>query len=60
MLFVHLTSYNSGFTGVDDPYEAPMNPDIVLNSDRNDITTIAECVQKVVAYLQQHVSLHAF
>lgn len=43
-----------GFTGVDDPYEAPVNPDIVLCSDINNIDSINECVQQVVQYLQQH------
>jgi len=43
-----------GFTGVDDPYEAPVNPDIVLNSDINNINSIGDCVQQVVQYLQQH------
>ena len=55
VLSTHLT-FSAGFTGIDDPYEAPMNPDIVLCSERNDIASIGECVQKVVQYLQQHVS----
>lgn len=42
-----------GFTGIDDPYEAPVNPDIVLCANRNNIHSVAECVQQVVSYLQQ-------
>src|ERR1041385_4969582 len=34
-----------GFTGIDDPYEAPENPEIVLRSDR---LTIAESVAKLL------------
>ena len=39
------------FTGVSDPYEAPENADIVLNTH---LETIEESVQKVVDYLEQH------
>jgi len=42
-----------GFTGIDDPYEAPVNPDITLCADRNNIASISNCVQQVVQYLQQ-------
>jgi len=43
-----------GFTGIDDPYEAPVSPDIVLCSDKDNIHSINDCVQKVVSYLQQN------
>jgi adenylylsulfate kinase len=33
-----------GFTGIDDPYEAPDNPELTLNSDREDATTLAGTV----------------
>ena len=37
-----------GFTGIDDPYEAPTNPEIILDSDNHDVPTLAA---QVVAYL---------
>jgi len=40
-----------GFTGVDDPYEAPENPEIVVHTDQE---TVAESVEKIVAYLETH------
>jgi adenylyl-sulfate kinase len=38
------------FTGVDDPYEEPPNPEIVLESDNE---TVEVSVQKVLDYLNQ-------
>lgn len=38
-----------GFTGIDDPYEAPESPEITLDSDNKDIPTLAA---EVVAYLK--------
>lgn len=35
-----------GFTGIDDPYEAPQTPEVHLHTDRQDI---AQCVEMVVA-----------
>lgn len=40
-----------GFTGVDDPYETPENPEIVVHTDQE---TVAESVEKIVAYLETH------
>lgn len=40
-----------GFTGVDDPYEAPENPEIVVHTDQE---TVAESVEIIVAYLEAH------
>jgi adenylyl-sulfate kinase len=37
------------FTGVDDPYEEPPNPEIVLETDKE---TLDESAQKVVEYLK--------
>lgn len=37
-----------GFTGIDDPYEEPLNPEIVLDSDSKDVPTLA---QEVVQFL---------
>ena len=39
-----------GFTGVDDPYEEPENPEIILETDK---MSVEECVQKIVDYMQQ-------
>ena len=36
------------FTGISDPYEAPLNPELVINS--SDLT-VDECVEKVKRYL---------
>ena len=39
-----------GFTGVDDPYEAPENPEIVLDTSKY---SPAECAELLIAYLQK-------
>lgn len=39
-----------GFTGIDDPYEAPLNPELVLDSNTKDIDTLA---QEVLDFLKQ-------
>jgi len=38
-----------GFTGVDDPYEPPLSPEIECRTDRE---TVDECVDKIVDYLE--------
>lgn len=38
------------FTGIDDPYEEPLNPDIVCYTDEE---TIEDSIAKVLAHLQQ-------
>ena len=38
-----------GFTGIDDPYEAPENAELVLDADNKEIEELAD---EVVAYLQ--------
>ncbi|MCG6154377.1 adenylyl-sulfate kinase [Rubinisphaera sp. ICM_H10] len=45
-----------GFTGIDDPYEEPANPEIVLNSDNKSIDELA---QEVVDYLEKNGYLSA-
>ncbi len=40
-----------GFTGVNDPYEAPENPEIVLHTDKE---TLEQSVGKIVDYLESH------
>jgi adenylylsulfate kinase len=39
-----------GFTGVDDPYEPPLNPEVIC---RTDSESIEECVDKVLLKLQE-------
>ncbi|MGB4677552.1 MAG: adenylyl-sulfate kinase [Aggregatilineales bacterium] len=39
------------FTGVSDPYEPPLNPEIVLNTHEE---TPEESAQKLISYLEQH------
>jgi len=40
-----------GFTGIDDPYEAPDKPEIVL---RTDLSNVDECVDQALKYLQEN------
>ena len=40
-----------GFTGIDDPYEAPSNPELTLDSNTKDVDTLAG---EVVEYLQKN------
>lgn len=37
------------FTGVSDPYEPPVKPELELNTDRE---TLADCAQRVISYLE--------
>ena len=39
-----------GFTGIDDPYEEPLNPELVLNTD---IETFEESVEKVLEKMKE-------
>ena len=39
-----------GFTGIDDPYEEPVNPEITLNTVDN---TPEELAKQIVSYLQE-------
>ena len=40
-----------GFTGVNDPYEAPENPEIILHTDKE---TLEQSVNIIINYLEQH------
>lgn len=40
-----------GFTGIDDPYEAPENPELHLRTDKR---TLDECVDEIIKYLRRH------
>lgn len=42
------------FTGISSPYEAPENPELIINTDANSIT---ECVQQIIAYLKANAIL---
>jgi len=44
------------FTGIDAPFEAPLAPELVLDSDHESVATLAG---RVVAYLEQHGVLTA-
>lgn len=39
------------FTGIDSPYEAPENPDLVVDTENNDIET---CIKQIVDYIEQN------
>lgn len=39
------------FTGLTDPYEPPLNPEIVVNSERE---TVDQSFQKIIGYLENH------
>ena len=45
-----------GFTGIDDPYEAPERPELVLRTDR---LSVAESVAKLLESLERHGCLGA-
>lgn len=47
----------AGFTGVDQPYECPEQPDLVVKTED---TTIEESCMQVVKLLQRHVKLIEF
>ena len=38
------------FTGVSDPYEEPLNPEVVVHTDRE---TVEESAKKILTYLEQ-------
>ena len=37
-----------GFTGVDDPYEAPLNPEVTLDTSK---LSVQECADKIIEKL---------
>lgn len=39
------------FTGIDSPYEAPKNPEIIVNTDE---LTVEQSVEKIVHYLEEN------
>lgn len=42
------------FTGIDSPYEPPVNPELVVDTQNNDIDV---CVKQVVDYIERQVAL---
>ena len=38
--------------GIDSPYEAPINPDLVVDTEKNNIET---CVKQIVDYIETNV-----
>ncbi len=41
------------FTGIDSPYEPPENPDLVVDTEKNDIET---CIHQIVDYIEQNAA----
>jgi adenylylsulfate kinase len=39
------------FTGIDDPYEAPLNPEVEC---RTDLEKPEDCIAKIISYLEAH------
>jgi adenylyl-sulfate kinase len=46
----------SHFTGIDDPYEEPLNPEILVETDQS---SVPECVRFVIGSLERAGLLHA-
>ena len=46
----------ANFTGVSDPYEPPLNPALVIDTDR---TTVEEAVARVLRHAEEHVRIPA-
>jgi bifunctional enzyme CysN/CysC len=46
----------SHFTGIDDPYEPPLRPEVEC---RTDLEPVADCAEKIVAALEARVTHHA-
>ncbi|HPF78430.1 MAG TPA: adenylyl-sulfate kinase, partial [Alphaproteobacteria bacterium] len=40
------------FTGIDSPYEPPENPDLIVDTQFNDVDT---CVEQIVNYIEANV-----
>lgn len=40
-----------GMTGIDDPYEVPQHPNIILNTDKK---TPEECIEEIIRYLEEN------
>jgi len=42
-----------GFTGISDPFELPVDPDIVINTDKE---TVSESVEKLYSYIMERTA----
>ena len=42
------------FTGIDSPYEPPVNPDLVVNTQGNDVET---CVEQIIRYIEANITI---
>jgi len=42
------------FTGIDSPYEPPVNPDLVVDTESNSVET---CVKQIVDYIESNVTM---
>jgi adenylyl-sulfate kinase len=40
----------SHFTGIDDPYEEPLHPEIVIETEKS---SVSECVESIIEWLEQ-------
>jgi adenylylsulfate kinase-like enzyme len=40
----------SHFTGIDDPYEEPLHPEIVIETEKS---SVSECVQSIIEWLER-------
>tara|TARA_B100000787_G_scaffold29075_1_gene19330 strand:+ start:126 stop:725 length:600 start_codon:yes stop_codon:yes gene_type:complete len=40
------------YTGIDSPYEVPLNPELIINTDKE---TLDESVSKILNYLQENI-----
>lgn len=44
-----------GFTGIDDPYEQPQNPELILDTSK---LSVSDCVEQIITYLRNSGYLH--
>ena len=44
----------NNFTGVSSPYEEPVNPNLIVNTEKN---SIEYCVDRIIEYLEKHKSI---
>ena len=40
------------YTGIDSPYEAPVNPELIINTDKE---SLDESISKILSYLQENI-----
>jgi hypothetical protein len=51
----------TGFTGIDDPYEAPLAPDVVCATDRERVrSSTNKVISKVLEFLAAHAGKQGF